>query len=124
MSDMSAYLGDMLLDWLKGAAFDSAPADVYARLYNGDPDGGGTEVTGTVNLTAQAVSFGAIAARAMSNDAEVDFGTANNTATVTYVALFDDPTAGNQLSKKSIASASITAGEKVAIAIGALDLTY
>lgn len=124
MSDMSVYLGDMLLDWVAGNAFDSAPANIYARLYNGDPDSGGTEVTGTVNLTVQTVSWGAIAARAMANDAEIDFGTANGSATVTYVALFDAASAGNQISKKSISSAAITAGEKVAIAIGALTLSY
>lgn len=124
MSDMSAYLGDKLLNWIKGSAFGSAPSNVYAALYNGDPDSGGTELTGTINLTRQAVTWGSVSARAVANSAEVDFGTANNTGTATYVALFDASTSGNQLSKKSISSASIVSGEKVAIAIGALTLSY
>jgi hypothetical protein len=124
MSDMSAYLGDKLLNWMLGSAFGSAPANVYAALYNGDPDGGGTELTGTINLTRQIVDWGSVSSRAVANDAEVNFGTANNTGTATYVALFDASSSGNQLSKKSISSASITSGEKVAIAIGALTLSY
>lgn len=124
MSDMSAYLGDKLLNWMKGSAFGSAPSSVYAALYNGDPDSGGTELTGTINLTRQAVTWGSVSARAVSNSAEVNFGTANSTGTATYVVLFDASSSGNELSKKSISSASITSGEKVAIAIAALSLSY
>jgi hypothetical protein len=124
MSDMAPYLGDMLLDWLKGAAFDAAPADIYASLYNGDPDAAGVELTGTINLTRQAITFGSIAARSMDNSAEIDFGTANATGTATYVVLWDAAVSGNQISKKSIASAGITSGEKVAISVGDLTLTY
>ena len=124
MSDMSVYLGNELLNWLNGSAFSAAPASVYAALYNGDPDAGGTEVTGTVALTRQAVTWGAVSARAMSNSAEVNFGTASASATATYVVLFDAATAGNELSKKLISTASITSGEKVAIAIGNLALSY
>jgi len=124
MSDMSAYLGDKLLNWIKGSAFGTAPASVYAALYNGDPDSGGTELTGTINLTRQAVTWGSVAARAVANSAEVNYGTANSTGTATYVVLFDASTSGNQLSKKSISSASISSGEKVAIAVGALTLSY
>lgn len=124
MSDMSSYLGDKLLNWMKGTAFGTAPSTVYVALYNGDPDSGGTELTGTINLTRQGVTWGSVAARALANSAEVNFGTANNSGTATYVVLFDASTSGNQLSKKSISSASITSGEKVAIAIGALTLSY
>ena len=124
MSDMAPYVGDKLLNWIKGTAFGTAPTNVYASLWNGDPDSGGTEITGTVNLTRQAVTWGSVSARALANSAEVNFGTANATASGTYVALFDASSSGNQISKKSISTASITSGEKVAIAIGALSLTY
>jgi len=124
MSDMAAYVGDSLLNWIKGAAMVTAPSAVYVALYNGDPDASGTEVTGTVGLTRQEASFGAVAARAMSTDAEIDFGTASGAATVTHVVLFDAASAGNQLGKKSITSANVTSGEKVSIASGALGLSY
>lgn len=124
MSDLSTYLGDALLNWIKSTAFPSDPAAVYAALYNGDPESGGTEVTGTINLTRQAITFGSIAARAMANSGEINFGTSNNTGTVTYVAIMDASSSGNILTKKSITSASIANGEKVSIANGALSLTY
>lgn len=124
MSDMAAYVGDKLLNWIKGTAFGTAPTTVYASLYNGDPDSGGTEVTGTVGLTRQAITWGSVAARALSNSAQVGFGTSSGSATATFVVLWDASTAGNQISKKSISSASITSGEAVVIASGSLTLSY
>lgn len=124
MSDMSAYLGNALLNWLDGDAFPSAPADVYVALFNGDPDSGGTEVTGTIGLTRQAVAWSAVAARATNNSTELSFGTANAGGTVTYVALFDASTSGNQLSKKSISSAGLSDGETVTIAATALSAVF
>jgi hypothetical protein len=124
MSDMSTYLGNDLLNWIKGVSFAAAPANVYAALYNGDPDSAGSELTGTINLTRQIIAWGSVSARALSNSAEVNFGTANASGTATYVVLYDAATAGNELSKKLITTASITSGEKVAIAIGALTLSY
>ncbi len=124
MSDASAYLGDMLLNWIKGTAFSAAPAAVYVALYSGDPDASGTEVTGTVGLTRQAAGFGAVAARAMASNAEINFGNASGGATVDYVVLFDAASGGNQIGKKAISAASITSGEKVSIASGNLALSY
>lgn len=124
MSDMSAYLGDKLLNWLKGTAFGTAPSSVYTALWNGDPDAAGTEVTGTVGLTRQVVSWGTVASRSLANNAEVNYGTASGSATVTYVSLEDAASASNRLSKKAITSTSIVSGEKVAIASGALTLSY
>lgn len=124
MSDMSSYLGDKLLNWFKGTAFGTAPSSVYATLFNGDPDSGGTEVTGTVGLTRQAISWGTVSARALSNNAEINYGTASGSATVTYVSLEDAASSSNRLSKKSITSTGIVSGEKVAIAVGALTLSY
>lgn len=124
MSDMAAYVGDKLLNWLKGTTMGTAPTGIYASLYNGDPDVAGVELTGTINLTRQLVAWGSVATRAMSNSAEVNFGTANSSGSGTYVVLWDASTAGNQISKKLISTASITSGEKVAIAIGALTLSY
>lgn len=124
MSDMAAYVGDKLLNWIKGTAFGTAPTTIYAALYNGDPDSGGTEVTGTVGLTRQAISWGTVATRALSNNAQISFGTASGSATATFVVLYDAATLGNEISKKSISSAAISSGEAVVIASGALTLSY
>lgn len=126
MSDTSTYVGDKLLNWLNGTTMGTAPAAVYASLWNGDPDSAGSEVTGTINLTSQAVTFGSVSARAMSNSGDITFGTANSTGTVTYVVLADNATygSGHQLCKKSISSAAISAGLVVKILTGNLTLSY
>lgn len=126
VTDTSAYLGDAILNWIKSTAMPADPANVYASLWNGDPNSGGTEVTGTVNLTRQAISWGAVAARAMSSNADIAFGTANASATVTYVAIHDSGTAGmgNQICTKLVSTASITNGLAVKILSGNLTLSY
>lgn len=124
VTDTSAYLGDALLGWIKSTAMPSDPANVYASLWNGDPDGAGAEVTGTINLTRQAISWGSISARAMSSNADIAFGTANSSGTVTYVAIFDAASSGNQICKKSVSSTAITNGLAVKILSGNLTLSY
>lgn len=124
MSDMSTYSGNALLNWVKGTNMPAAPATVYAALFNGDPDASGVEVTGTISLTRSAIAWGAVASRSVANNAESSFGFANAGGTVSYVAIFDAASGGNQISKKAITAITISSGEKVAIASGALQLTY
>lgn len=125
VSDTSVYVGDKLLNWIKASAFGAAPAAVYATLHSGDPAGtSANEVTGTVNLTRQAITFGAVSARAMSNSGDISFGTANASATVLYVAIYDANAAGNEICKKAVASTSITNGLAVKILTGNLTLSY
>lgn len=126
MSDTSAYVGDKLLNWIKGTAMGAAPAGIFASLWNGDPNGSGTQVTGTINLTAQAVTFGALASRSMSNSGNLSFGTANAGGTVTFVVLADNAVygSGNQIAKKLIPAASISNGTIVRILTGNLTLVY
>jgi hypothetical protein len=126
MSDTSAYVGDKLLNWIKGTTFGTAPTTTYVSLWNGDPDAAGTQVTGTINLTTQAITWGSVSSRAMSNSGDISFGTANNTGTVTYVVIADNATyaSGNQICKKSISSVSITNGLAVKILSGNLTLSY
>lgn len=126
MSDTSTYVGDKLLNWIKGTAFGTAPTTISVSLWNGDPDASGTQVTGTINLTTQSIVWGSVASRALSNNGDISFGTANASGTVTYVVLADNATyaSGNQICKKSIASVSITNGLAVKILSGNLTLSY
>lgn len=126
VSDTSVYVGDKLLNWIRGTAFGAAPAGVHCSLWNGDPDGAGTEVTGTVNLTTQAITFAAPSSRAITTSGDLSFGTANASATVTYVVIADNATygSGNQICKKAISSTAITNGLVVKILAGNLTLSY
>lgn len=126
VTDTAAYVGDKLLNWIRGTAFGTAPTTVYASLWNGDPDSAGAEVTGTINLTRQAISWAAVSARAVSSNADIAFGTANSSGTVTFVALYDSGTAGmgNEICKKSVSSTAISNGLAVKILSGNLTLSY
>ncbi len=124
MSDTAAYVGDKLLGWIKGTTMGTAPATIYASLWNGDPDSGGAEVTQTINLTRQAITFGTVSARSCTTTGDLSFGTANSGGTVTYVAIYDSSTAGNEICKKSITSTAIANGNVVKILAGNLTLSY
>lgn len=127
MSDTSAYVGDKLLNWIKGTAFGTAPATVYATLHSADPAGtSASEITGTLALTRQAITWSAVAARAMNNSADITFGTSSGSASVTYVAVYDSVTAGagNEICKKLISTSSIVNGNVVKILATNLTLSY
>lgn len=124
MTEASTFLGDKILNWLKGTAFSAAPASIYASLWNGDPDAGGTEVTGTVNLTRQAITLGAVGSRQATTTATINFGTANGAASVSFFAIYDASTNGNQLLKKAIPVGAISNGLPVRVLSGDLVLSY
>lgn len=126
MSDSSTYMGDALLNWVRGTAMPAAPGSTFVSLWNGDPDSGGTEVTGTVSLTTQSITWSTVSARSINNSADITFGTASGGATVTFVVIQTNATygSGNQLAKKSISSVAITNGLAVKILATNLTLTY
>lgn len=125
MSGLSTYAAGKFLNWLKGTTAGTAPTDLYVALYNGDPTdagSGGTEVTTTIDAGGRLeVTFGSIAAKKMSNDAEVDFGTADGAATVSHVAVFDASTSGNMIGSFALSpSRSVGLGDPVKFAVGDL----
>ena len=126
MSGNSTYLGNALLNWVKGSAMPTAPTTVYVALWNGDPTDagtGGTEVTTTIRTAGRlAATFGTVASKSMSNSAIVNFGAAAGAATVTYFAVFDAASAGNMLGSNilGIGGGSVASGAAVSFAIGAL----
>lgn len=119
----SSYLAGAVLAWVKSTAMPADPAAVYAALFNGDPSAGGTEVTATIDATGRkAVTFGAVASKAMSNSADVDFGTADGGATVSYWGLYDAASAGNLLFYSPLETTRVVVtADPVKFAIG--DLT-
>lgn len=99
-SELSNYLAGAILGWIAGTEMP-AEGDVYVALYNGDPTAtgtGGTEVTEDIRPSGRmAVSFGAVASRQITNDADLDFGMSAGEVTVTHAALFDAASGGNML---------------------------
>lgn len=125
MSGNSTYLGNAVLNWVKGSAMPTAPSAVYVGLFNGDPTdagSGGTEVTTTIRPAGRvAATFGAVASKSMSNNATVNFGAASGAATVTHFGVFDAASAGNMLGSNAITgSGSVSIGATVSFISGAL----
>lgn len=125
MAGLSTYAAEKFLNWLKGTSAGTAPSDLYVALYSSDPTdagSGGTEVTTTIDATGRKeATFGAIASKKMSNDAEIDFGTADGAATVSHVAVFDASSSGNMIGSFALSpSRSVGAGDPVKFAVGDL----
>ena len=131
MPGFSTYLQNAILNWTKGTAMPTAPAAVYVGLFSADPTDAGTltnEVTTTVRTAGRlAVPFGSITtgsgASVMANTADVDFGPAAGSTTVTYFGVFDAASAGNMLASGTIPSGSITSGTDYKFAAGSLSFT-
>lgn len=128
-SELSNYLANEILGWIKGEAMPTAPATVYVALFNGDPTAtgsGGTEVTETIRTAGRvAVTWGAVTARAVANSAQIDFGTAAGGATVTHCAIFDAATAGNMLAYTPLDNTrNVNAGDPVVFPVGDLSVNF
>lgn len=98
-------------------------------LFNGDPSVSGTEVTATIRPAGRVgVTFGTAPTNGvMSNTVAVSFGNASGAATVTHFAIFDSATVGSGnmilFNALSNGSQSITAGNPVSFAVGAITVT-
>ena len=122
-SEISTYLTNAVLAWIKGGAMPTAPTAVYMSLHNGDcgPDGtSGTDVTTTVRVAGRVeVTFGAVAARKMSNDAIVDFGNSAGAVTVNSAAFWTDAVADECLGASLLpAPLEITVDLPVKVPVG------
>lgn len=122
-SELSNYLANEILGWIKGEAMPTAPATVYIALFSADPTAAGTltnEVTTTIRTAGRvAVDWGTVASRALANDADIDFGASVGTATITYGAIMDAATAGNMLSWSPLTvTRAVVPGDPVVIPIG------
>jgi len=117
----SNYLENKLIDHSLGTTTFTKPTTVYAALYTVAPSdtGGGTEVTGG-SYARQTITFSAASSGSTSNNTNVDFNTMP-AATVVAVAILDANTAGNFLYWGTLTSSrTVTAGDSIRIASGAL----
>jgi len=124
MSGFSDAYEVLILDHFTGGDAWVQPTAWWVSLYIGDPDDGGTEVSG-VDYGRVNASFGAAADGAAANDAQVDFGTAGGDwGTVTHFGVHTLETGGALMASGELsASAEITSGEAVTFEIGDLTLT-
>jgi hypothetical protein len=128
-SDLSKYLGNKLCQWLTGVDMPTAPANLYAALYNGDPKASGTEVTTTIRAAGRvAIDWDTIADdgtdNVITNATATDFGNADADATVSYVALYDAASSGNLVASKTVVGGPLSVVAGAAVKFLAGDLTF
>jgi len=129
MPDIADDVLDDLVDWLIGKADPPSTGTRYVALFNGDPQGAGSEVTttirpsGRVAITSDMEASGTTNTGESSSTADIDFGNADAGATVSHIAIYDAATSGNLLASDSLTGGSqtVTAGNPVKIPSG--DLT-
>ncbi len=128
MAGFSDFMENIALNYIRGVAPATPPSAIYIGLFSSDPtdaNTGGTEVTTTVRTAGRATAtFSAATIGNTANSAIVDFGAAAGAATVSHFAAFDAATGGNKLFSGALtASKSVTTGDPVSFAVGALSLT-
>lgn len=125
---LSPALAAQILDALGNA---TAPAllpvtTFWIQLGTADPGPNGTAAGNPAgNATRKSVSFGAAAAGAMSNDADIAWSTAevDTSEDYTHWSGWDASTAGNFLCSGTVTANPVTAGDEFTIPIGDAVLT-
>ena len=121
---LSEYLRHVFLNAAFRDTAYTSPTSVWIALFDGDPDNGGTEVSGT-DYSRESASFNAPSGGKVTNSAKVDFGTAGTGGwgDITHAAVYDDNTAGNLLGSAALASAkNVSEGDAFEIPAGEIEI--
>jgi hypothetical protein len=118
MAVFTATVSSTMLNWLTGNTTPAAVATRYITVFNGDPQGAGSEVistlTGSANRIAMTAAVPTTATNTVSSNADIVFTTsAVGSSLVTHVAVYSAITAGTLY-----ASAAVTASKTPAIGDG------
>lgn len=110
---LSAALRELWAEYVfEGQALAAIGGPYYAAPFNGDPENGGTEVTGnTTNNGRIQLTFARDSNNQASNTNEADYGKFTANTDVDYWALFDAAIAGNLIHKWSVPLQSGVSGE-------------
>jgi len=127
MGELTDATKNTLIDWVTGKTTPATVATRYVALYNGDPQGAGSEVTTTIRLAGRVdltAAMGVAGTGVATNSALIDFGSAAGSATVSHFAVMDAASAGNVLASDVITggSQSVSTGNSVSFAIGSLSV--
>lgn len=131
---MSAFVDtntrNPMIDWLTGRATPATAAARYLSIWNGDPQGAGTEVTATITGTATRISItttsmSAASSGASSSNAVITItSSAVGAETVNYIALHTTSTGtGAVMASAAVTSKSITVGDALTIPNGSLTVS-
>jgi len=122
--EVSGYTAHAWLDNLLGLGSGMRHSTAYAALFDGDPEGSGTEVSTSLGYGRPSVSWETISQVSgrmdVSNDAAAYFGTAGGgTWSVSWLALFDSSSGGNLLCSAPLGtSVTVQDGENFTLQAG------
>jgi hypothetical protein len=127
MSEFTASTINTMLDWLTGKTTPAAVATRYITVFDGDPQGAGTEVintiTGSANRQDMTTAMAASAAGIAASNADIVFtASAVGAATVSYVAVYSAITGGTLLASTAVSPKAVDTGDGLRILAG--DLTF
>jgi len=132
MPDIADPIRNQIIDWLTGKSDPLPSANTrYVALFDGDPQGSGSEVTttirpaGRVPITTAMESGGVTVQGQSSNTGDIDFGNADAGATVSHLAIYDAATSGTLIASDALTGGTqtITAGNPVKIPSGDLTIS-
>lgn len=120
MADFTAAIRDSMLDWLTGEASPTAAATRYITVFNGDPQGAGSEVintiTGSANRQNMTTAMAAASGGSAASDTDITFtASAVGAATVDYVAVYSAITGGTLMASTAVSSKSVGIGDSLKI---------
>lgn len=120
MADFTAAIRDSMLDWLTGEASPAAAATRYITVFNGDPQGAGSEVintiTGSANRQNMTTAMAAASGGSAASDTDITFtASAVGAATVDYVAVYSAITGGTLMASTAVSSKSVGIGDSLKI---------
>lgn len=123
---MADFVASVRNGWLD----DFGGTTKYLALFNGDPQGAGTELSGNgyARVSVASGDWGAAAAGAKSNSAKKSFpqatGDWNGGSAISHWALMDAATLGNVQASDALTTAKVVqSGDTAEFEIGDLDLT-
>ena len=121
----TSYTDNALLGHLLGSTTYTKPSALYVALFIGDPAGSGTEISTSGSAYARIAATFTISSAVATNTAAVEWATATSAwGSITWVAIYDAVTGGNQLVTAQLASAkTIGSGDVLRIPIGQLSVT-
>jgi hypothetical protein len=123
MAGLSDYLENAVINWLRGTAMPAAPGTLYVSLHTADPGETGASEHGATAAYARTAATLSAPPSPVSNTANVEFptATANYSAAITHVGLWDAASGGNFLGGGALsASRTINNGDTPRFATGTL----
>ena len=100
-----------------------SPATIYIALYNGDPEGAGSELSGG-GYSRQSCSLGASASGTVSNTADIVFTATGDMGSADYSAWYSAATGGTLYGGDALSQTrSMVTGATLTFVTGAIDLT-